>query len=794
MKERVELELILKLIGKYNLPLSPILEYAIKEKMEEYPEEEQITTFVNDERSGDVDITDDNYNTSFLPKSNDIKWFCLSALTCLEGQMDNRTYQILNDTLNGESRSKIAFKHNLTQERIRQIVVKATKQAKELLIEQRNNLEKEKGDNARLNVQLNLMREDIDRLKALIPKELLLQHNGVDLDTELVELLETPIEDINLPIRAVNILLSMEFEKFVDIPQIQSEKILRKIRNSGQKTVHNISCILKDFHLTFGMSYTGIVNALKANDWHAAKRKWIRERKKTEEIKEHNNNIKQEKTVAPDWIDEKVRHTDIIKDETIKDDELIEEDELFDEVNAPLLFDELDEEDEIIEEDEIDEDDELIEEDELFDEVNAPLLFDELDEEDDLIEEVNDPLFIDESNSSQIEDESSGEKEQMNTVKLPIEYQHYNFGHHGNHCFINDRDGKRVFSSSGRILLIGNKFYRISYTYSSISINLVVEEDRNMFVLGKRIVNAQYRSPLYICLDENKYLEQIKEVKKDSNSNEYYIKVKNLWYDSTGYPANINEYVIVENKRKEDLINETKQKDDEKKEIFNLKIVDYNEKSIVVIGDTKPHKETLKAMGGYFSTKFLCGTGWLFNKNKRNEVEKYINKVNNSNLTKEQKNDTISEEDDSKDSDFSEFSVKIGDTLRLFPSQIVGKVTKLRVDNTGHRKIVVKSDDGRIVEIYDNKYLYEKVFYQEKERTKAKAKVSRYEEKVLLTSHKNTKVKVGDCIQWKPTGDVGRIIGFKQIGAIQKIILRLKGGSEIEVYDNPKAYDVIMRR
>ena len=36
MKERDELELILKLIGKYSLPLSPILEYAIKEKIEEF--------------------------------------------------------------------------------------------------------------------------------------------------------------------------------------------------------------------------------------------------------------------------------------------------------------------------------------------------------------------------------------------------------------------------------------------------------------------------------------------------------------------------------------------------------------------------------------------------------------------------------------------------------------------------------------------------------------------------------------------------------------------------------------
>ena len=41
MTNRQELELILTLIKKYHLPISPILEYAIKEKMEEYPEEKE---------------------------------------------------------------------------------------------------------------------------------------------------------------------------------------------------------------------------------------------------------------------------------------------------------------------------------------------------------------------------------------------------------------------------------------------------------------------------------------------------------------------------------------------------------------------------------------------------------------------------------------------------------------------------------------------------------------------------------------------------------------------------------
>lgn len=38
MKEREELELVLKLIGKFNLPLSPILEHAIREKIDMYSE------------------------------------------------------------------------------------------------------------------------------------------------------------------------------------------------------------------------------------------------------------------------------------------------------------------------------------------------------------------------------------------------------------------------------------------------------------------------------------------------------------------------------------------------------------------------------------------------------------------------------------------------------------------------------------------------------------------------------------------------------------------------------------
>ena len=53
MKEREELELILNLMRKYNLPLSPILEYAIKEKMEEFPAEDQSVEIDNKKKTED---------------------------------------------------------------------------------------------------------------------------------------------------------------------------------------------------------------------------------------------------------------------------------------------------------------------------------------------------------------------------------------------------------------------------------------------------------------------------------------------------------------------------------------------------------------------------------------------------------------------------------------------------------------------------------------------------------------------------------------------------------------------
>ena len=52
-----------------------------------------------------------------------------------------------------------------------------------------------------------------------------------------------------------------------------------------------------------------------------------------------------------------------------------------------------------------------------------------------------------------------------------------------------------------------------------------------------------------------------------------------------------------------------------------LKVYDYSEKAIAIVGDTKPIKAQLKALGGKYNPKLKCGAGWVFSKRKADEVK-----------------------------------------------------------------------------------------------------------------------------------------------------------------------------
>lgn len=51
-----------------------------------------------------------------------------------------------------------------------------------------------------------------------------------------------------------------------------------------------------------------------------------------------------------------------------------------------------------------------------------------------------------------------------------------------------------------------------------------------------------------------------------------------------------------------------------------LQVVDYSEKAVAVVGNTKPHAEKLKELGGRFNARLKCGAGWIFSKKKEAAV------------------------------------------------------------------------------------------------------------------------------------------------------------------------------
>ena len=55
-----------------------------------------------------------------------------------------------------------------------------------------------------------------------------------------------------------------------------------------------------------------------------------------------------------------------------------------------------------------------------------------------------------------------------------------------------------------------------------------------------------------------------------------------------------------------------------------IEVVDYSEKAIAIIGDTKPIKDTLKALGGRFNFRLTCGAGWIFPKTKEAEIKRIL--------------------------------------------------------------------------------------------------------------------------------------------------------------------------
>ena len=188
----------------------------------------------------------------------------LEIIGIFEKKIEQRNYSILQDLVNGVPRSEVAKKNNLTQERIRQLYKKILEEIKFILINEVHKNEQLRKDNAQLHAQAQLYIEEIQRLRSVVKDESLRETKNqvVDINSHVAELLNTPVQNLNLSVRAINVLNVIGISTFGEIPKIDAAVTLLKVRNSGRKTVHDIEVFIGKFGLQLGMAYSEIVNTL----------------------------------------------------------------------------------------------------------------------------------------------------------------------------------------------------------------------------------------------------------------------------------------------------------------------------------------------------------------------------------------------------------------------------------------------------------------------------------------------------------------------------------------------------
>lgn len=276
MTPKEELDLLLKLIRKYDLPLSPILEYAVNEKIEEnldaVPQEDS-----NQETSSSVDVSSQQGKSSFveisdfnIPDNADtttqnkyLMQFCYGILQDFKGALDEREKNICNLLLVENSRRRAAEEYKITEERVRQIYVRSIKRINHAHTASMQELDVLRKANEELKRRNYILENELanSESSAKLENVLTLQELEDQLCNNAKRLLAHPLDLLPFSNRTLNVLRTARIEYFKEIPQLSLEEI-QKMRNCGRKTITELRAVLSNFSLDLGLKYEEIVSRL----------------------------------------------------------------------------------------------------------------------------------------------------------------------------------------------------------------------------------------------------------------------------------------------------------------------------------------------------------------------------------------------------------------------------------------------------------------------------------------------------------------------------------------------------
>ena len=137
-----------------------------------------------------------------------------------------------------------------------------------------------------------------------------------------------------------------------------------------------------------------------------------------------------------------------------------------------------------------------------------------------------------------------------------------------------------------------------------------------------QLIYQSFRKRNFVTQDESK-INLISCHYDDTTNGEIYFKYS---VDGLDGVFDTRQYILPINKNKS--ISESKTTNFEPVEVEagKINVVDYSEKAIAIIGDTKPVKDILKALGGKFNFRLSCGAGWIFPKSKQEQIVEALKK------------------------------------------------------------------------------------------------------------------------------------------------------------------------
>lgn len=209
----------------------------------------------------------------------------LECLFAIIDPLQDREKDVLTLTLAGEPLESIAARHNLSRERIRQIVVKATKKIDRHCLQNASLLYKKCfEENASLRKQNELIKKAYEeehlRLSKYENSTNFVENMGATVltydDIKTIQVLTSPVLDYGLTVRAYNCLKSNDIELIAELVSYKKHEVMR-FRNLGRKSLYEIEALLEKLGLSFGMDLSKYGFTLSVNkstchsNWIASK-------------------------------------------------------------------------------------------------------------------------------------------------------------------------------------------------------------------------------------------------------------------------------------------------------------------------------------------------------------------------------------------------------------------------------------------------------------------------------------------------------------------------------------------